>query len=130
MRELKSNVKQNISIRPQTLTANANGVGVDTQGFGEALILLDVGAVSGTTPTLNVKIQESDDNSTFSDISGATFSQISTANQAQKIKLDLKAKKGSRKRYIRAVATLAGTSPSFATSCLVLMSGNVRQPIA
>jgi len=70
MKELKSNVKQNITIRPQTLTASANGIAVDTQGFGEAVVLLDVGAVSGTTPTLNVKIQEcATSDGTYTDVS-------------------------------------------------------------
>lgn len=130
MKELKSNIKQNITIRPQTLTASANGVAVDTQGYGGAVVCLDVGAVSGTTPTLDVKIQECETSGgTYTDITGATFTQVTAANAAEKIKVDLKAKKGSRKRYIRAVATITGTTPSFALNCLVLMNKSSRQPV-
>lgn len=131
MKELKSNIKQNITVRPQTLTASADGVAVDTQGYGEGVVLLDVGAASGTTPTLNVKIQEcATSGGTFVDVSGKTFTEVTAANKAEKIKIDLQAKVGARKRYVRAVATIAGTNPSFALSCLILMNQNTRQPIS
>lgn len=130
MRELKDNIKQLVSIRPQTLTASANGIAVDTQGYEEAVALLEVGAVSGTSPTLDVKIQESADGSTgWTDITGKAFTQVTVSDNEQKLKLDLQAKQGARKRYIRAVATIAGTSPSFAVHVGVLLNNNARQPI-
>jgi hypothetical protein len=97
------------SLRPQTATATVNGVGIDLQNTdGQCGALLNVGAVSGTAPTLDVKVQESNDNSTFVDVVGATFTQVTASNRGQCITF-----KRSR-RFCRLVGTIAGTSPSFA----------------
>jgi len=54
-----------------TYTADANGAGADLQGYqGVLKIVLDSGAGGGTTPTLDVKIQDSADNISFTDIIG------------------------------------------------------------
>lgn len=100
-------------------TASANGTGVDLQGYvnpggRQMKAYLNVGAASGTTPTLDVKIQESDDDSTYTDISGATFTQA-TAAITEEIHFR------TSKRYVRAVATIGGTTPSF-TFCVVLLA--------
>ena len=55
-----------------TLLSTANGSSVDLRGngkfLGQAKVLLDVGAVSGTTPTLAVTLQDSPDNTTFTNL--------------------------------------------------------------
>lgn len=127
MRKLFDNVKASYSHRPVTATASANGTGVDTQGYSDAMVVLEVGTVSGTTPTLNVKIQESDDNSSFSDVTGATFTQVSATGSSQVLRvteLNL-----VRKRYLRAVATIAGTTPSFAFGTEFLLSSSNAAPV-
>ena len=102
-----------------TRTASANGTGVDLQGYvnpgrRQMKAYLDTGAVSGTTPTQDVKIQESADDSTFTDISGATFAQqMTTGSEAIHFR--------TNKRYVRAVPTIAGTSPSFTSGCYLLV---------
>lgn len=103
---------------PVSRTSTANGTGVDlidVAGNMQSALLL-TGAVSGTSPTLDVKIQESADNSTWSDVPGATFTQQTAANQRQLISF------AAIKRYVRAVYTLAGTSPNFATGVTFLGS--------
>lgn len=115
---VKENIKQAFTLRPQAATASANGTGVDTLGYDSAMITLEVGTVSGTAPTLDVKMQHSDDNSSFSDISGATFTQVTASNASKTLNLSLG---GARKRYIRAVATIAGTTPNFALAVNVLL---------
>jgi hypothetical protein len=60
---------------------------------------------TGTTPTLTVKIQESDDNSTWRDI--GTFEPITTVGG--RFYLTIK----SNARYRRYVATVGGTTPSY-----------------
>ena len=67
---------------------------------------LHVTAASGTTPTLDVKVQHSADNSTWADL--ATFTQVTSANGYERI-----AATGTVNRYIRAQFTLGGTSPDF-----------------
>ena len=97
------------SIVPQTATSTVTGTAADMKDTGPLFAELQVGAVSGTTTTCDVKIQECDTSGgTYADITGATFTQVTTANQKQ-----LKNFKRS-KRFLKAVATIGGSSPSFA----------------
>lgn len=105
--------------RPQALTTTTNGTGVDTLGYGDDLVvILDVGAVSGTTPTLDVTIQDSADNSSFAAITGAAFSQFTAANKQGVLRVNLDGKR----RYIRAVATIGGTTPSFTLNACAMIA--------
>ena len=122
------NVKALFSIRPVTATATQTGTGVDTLGYGgDAMVTLEVGTVSGTSPTLNVKIQESDDNSSFSDITGATFTQVTATGNSQVLRITNL--NSTRKRYLRAVGTIAGTSPSFAFGVEFLLGNAYSNPV-
>src|SRR5690242_17154215 len=100
---------------PAAQTTTLNGTAVDIQKYeGVALIVLDSAAGTGTTPTLNVKLQESDTSGgTFTDVSSAAFTQVGAGASQQNLFIDVSA----RKRWIRAVATIAGTTPSFTCSC-------------
>src|SRR3989304_6036473 len=87
---------------PAARTATANGGGVDLQGYvGSLKLILDSAAGTGTTPTMDVKIQDSADNTTFADVSGLTFTQVVGAASLQSLGVDTRAVK----RYIRAVST-------------------------
>ena len=95
-------------------SASANGTGFDLQGSndaeGEAIVILDSEAGTGTSPTLDVKLQESANNSDWSDISGATFTQVTDGGAGfEKISINV----NDTERYLRAVATLGGTTPAF-----------------
>jgi len=91
-------------------TANVTGSGVDISAYqGNLKIILDSAAGSGTSPTLDVKIQNSADGTTYTDVAGAAFAQVTTTASLQSIRLDTR----SVKKYIRAVGTIGGTSPSF-----------------
>ena len=93
-----------------TYTANADGVGVDLQGYQGALkVILNSGAGGGTSPTLDIKIQDSADNSVFADVSGKVFGQVTGIASIQSLAIDTRAVR----RYIRAVLTITGTSPTF-----------------
>ncbi len=52
------------------------GISIDTKDFEEALAYVQTGQFSGTAPTCTVKWQDSADDSTFADISGAVHDQI------------------------------------------------------
>jgi hypothetical protein len=80
-----------------------NGPGIDRLGFEEALVVVNSGA-NGAGGTVNVKVQESDDNSTWADVAGAAFAQITEANDNTVYvgRLNLV----SRKRYLRLVAAV------------------------
>ena len=115
------------SVRPKDHTATVNGVGVNRLGFREALIKLSIGAVSGTTPTLDAKVQESDDDSTYVDITGAVFTQ-KVAADANKIfvgRIWLEA----RKKFVRVVYTIGGTTPSFGGCSDIVLSNADKRPV-
>ena len=98
------------SLAAGTYTVNADGVGVDLQGYQGALkVILNSGAGGGTSPTLDIKIQDSADNSVFADVSGKVFTQVTGVASIQSLAIDTRAVR----RYIRTVLTITGTSPSF-----------------
>lgn len=96
------------SIRPDQWGATVNGSSVDCRDCGpEVTCIVLNGENEGTTETLDVKLQESDDDSTFTDITGATMTQITAGGHAPEVKTFY----NRAKRYVRAVGTIAGTSP-------------------
>ncbi len=96
------------SLRPQAVTAGTNGSAVDLDNTLDGFAELVVGAVSGTSPTLDVKLQESETSGgTYTDIAGATFAQVVAANKEEVLNFK------RSKRHVRAAVTTGGTSPSF-----------------
>jgi len=94
-----------------------NGTGVDTRGYHQALVILNVGTV---TTSLDVKVQESSDDDTadsYADITGAAFTQVTTANDnaiyVARINLT------GTERYIRIVGTGVGASCELAASVIL-----------
>lgn len=94
-------------------TATGQTSGIDLQTYdGDVVFLLDSAAGSGTSPTLNVTIEDSADNSSFAAISGAAFTQVTGTASAQKLVIN----KDSARRYVRVKYTIGGSSPSFTFS--------------
>jgi hypothetical protein len=93
----------------QTLTANTNSAGFNVGEGAELRFELAVaGTVSGTSPTLDVKLQDSADGSSWAD-TGIAFAQVTATGSRQQ--RELKTKQG--RPYVRVAATVGGTSPSF-----------------
>ncbi len=93
-------------------TTSGNSNSVETQFFRNLLGILNVTAVSGTSPTLDVKFQESMDGTNWIDIPSAAFAQA-TATGLKRLEFSTLAP------YIRAVYTIAGTTPSFTFDLVV-----------
>ena len=94
-------------------TSTLTGTGIDVLEYeGVALVLLNASAGTGTTPTLDVKLQHSDDDSTYEDVTSGTFSQVTDAAETAGVKV-MKLNVSDLKRYLRIVGTIAGTTPSF-----------------
>lgn len=105
------------SLRPAARTASANGTGVDLQQYqGRVKVTQEIGTVSGTSPTCATKIQDSADNSSFADVTGLTFTGVTASDQSESIAVDTRLVR----RYIRAVQTIGGTSPSFIGTVVVI----------
>lgn len=93
-------------------TATVTGSYIDVRNVeGDLVIVQDVGTVSGTTPTLDGKIQSASDagGTGVADVAGATFTQVTASDNQQKITIPA----GSVQGFIRYVGTIAGTTPSF-----------------
>ncbi len=110
-RDVRLELDPKVSVAPQSIGGAVNGTGVDLQGCEAALVILDNGAA--TTPA-TVKIQESADNSTFTDVAdsdliGTTGNPSGVAQTASTV---VKVSYVGTQRYIR-VATTAGTAALF-----------------
>jgi uncharacterized phiE125 gp8 family phage protein len=89
------------------------GTGVDVLGK-QAEVLLHCGT-NGATGTVDTKIQESDDNATWTDWTGGAFTQVTTTNDNQDYK---KAYTGT-KQWIRTASKVLLAACEFGTSILV-----------
>src|SRR5215217_5513835 len=109
MRKLFDNVKFVGSLFPTVRTADANGVGVDTQGYGDAVLLVSAGDIdtASADETYVIELEESDDNSTFTDVTGfdVTITADNTLGKVRIPELGV-----ARKRYLRAVCNVGGTT--------------------
>src|SRR5579859_367225 len=71
-------------LAPQTITATTNGASADMiAGDGPCFAIQQIGTVSGTSPTLAGKIQESSDGSTWTDVANATFTSVTASTNTQ-----------------------------------------------
>lgn len=94
-------------------TSTLTGTGIDVLEYeGVALVLLNASAGTGTSPTLDVKLQHSDDDSTYEDVNSGAFSPVTDAAETAGVKV-MKLNVSDLKRYLRVVGTIAGTTPSF-----------------
>lgn len=98
-------------IAARTSTRTGSWIDLRQYNQGDTIILQEVGTVSGTTPTLDGKLQDATDGSGTgaADLSGATFTQVTASNSRQRLVI----KAGSHRGWVRYVGTIAGTSPSF-----------------
>lgn len=106
------------------LTATVTTAGLDLGSAGgwlhsQADLRISVPQATGTLPTLDAKIQESDDNSTYYDL--LTFAPTITAagNYRRKIQ--------TVRRYVRAVLTVGGTLPNFGAVVVGIDSGGEQK---
>lgn len=107
LQDFANNAILGVGVTPRTATSTVTGATGDMlAGDGRCFAVQQVGTLGGTTPGLAGKIQESADASTWADISGATFSAVSTSDNIQAITFD------RTQRYVRYLGTITGTSPS------------------
>lgn len=82
---------------------------------GDVLLAVHVTAASGTTPTLNVSLEESVDGSTaWTAITGSGIVQLTAAGNAT-------AYASPSKSFVRVTATVAGTTPSFTFKAIAVV---------
>lgn len=114
------------SLHPAARTnATHNGTGVDLAGYEGCAVKFDVGAV--TDGTHAPKLQESDDNSTFTDVAAADQDGVLAnlaSNTPQKVGYL------GRKRYVRPVITTSGATTGAIAGATVIRGAAHQTPAA
>jgi len=96
-----------------TITATGNQTGVDLAGYeGDVQIILS-GTAAGAGADLTFRIEESDDNTTFTAATGGSFTAIGNAAAKQVITLN----SNDLKRYIRLSCTAETGTASSSVTC-------------
>ena len=115
--DLANGVTADASLRSQSVTANANGVGVDLANADvRTHLVCNLGAVTNTG-NFTIKAQESDDNSTFTDVAdtNSTFNVTNASANTLTIKSFVRTK-----RYVRARMTLNTAGDAFLAGVAIL----------
>ena len=119
----KRRLSQVSSVAPAAKTTTSTGSSADLAAYEGAIALLMVGTITDGTHT--PKLQESNDNSTFTDVVAGdlegTFAALTTGvNQAIGYK--------GRQRYIKVVVTVAGATTGGVYGALVLRGDPHQTP--
>ena len=141
MKDLANNLAVVQSLAPAVRTADANGTGVDLQGFESAMVLVDVGAEGDTlsgSVKIDFKLEESSDNSSFSAVTSSTAVTEGTvdsngifatfdANAEAPAVTGIGYVGGSR--YIRVVADFTGTHSNGTPCSAMVIKGHPRHNV-
>jgi hypothetical protein len=130
MKSVYDNIKFLLSLIPAVRTASANGVAVDTQGFGSGALAVSAGATDfgSGDETYVFNVEESADGSTgWAAIPNATVS-ITAASTTGLGRLE-GLNTGDRKRYVRLAAVIGGTTPSCACSATFALGRAYNDPV-
>ena len=104
-KDLKNSIVGGISLRPAARTSTGNGSGVDLlTGDGGSCAIIQAGTITDGTHT--VTVEESNDNSTYTAVSGADSKALAAADSDTVTLLNFT----RTKRYVRAVTTVAGAT--------------------
>jgi hypothetical protein len=118
--DLKNNFNYAQSVTPAARIASVNGTGVDLSNYNSNAVVLLPGTITDGSHT--PKLQESDDNATFTDVAASdqigSFALL-TSNTTQKVGYI------GTKRYIRVVVTVAGATTGGVYGALVVL-GDAR----
>ena len=142
MKDLSNNISPAVSLAAAVRTAAANGTGVDLQGYESATVLVDVGAEGDTLSSsvhFEVSLEESDDNSTFTDVAQASIIDGTIASGGIFLKLDgttggdrdttggiFRVGYVGNKRYIRVVLAKTGTHSNGTPIGAMVVRGSAR----
>lgn len=96
-----------------------NGAKVGASPYQPIKARIYVPQAAGTSPTLDIKFQESDDDSSYSDIVGATVPQITAAGYYEIVMPRW------TKLYVRHYATVGGTTPNFGAVTIGFTPGQI-----
>lgn len=96
-----------------TITATGNQTGVDLLEYDGDIQIILAGTAAGAGSDLTFRIEESSDNSTYTAVTGGTFTAIGNAASKQVITLN----HDDLKRYIRLSCTAETGTASSSVTC-------------
>lgn len=102
----------------RTTTGNGSTIPVPAAST-EVAILLDVTAVSGTTPSMTVTVQWSNDATNWADADGTADSFAAITAASKKVKTF-----PTRAKFARLSWAITGTTPSFTFSASAVSNGS------
>lgn len=109
------------SVKPASYDAGTTtGAKVDVLGF-EVLVVLEAGVCTGAG-TLNVHLEESDDDVTWTDVTSAVFAQVAAATDELTYTLEY----SGGKQYVRAVAVVANAACTFGVTVVKKGAANAE----
>lgn len=101
-----------------TAAAGASSGPIANPGvINDIIVLTHVSAITGTSPTLSVAVEQSDDNSTYTAVTGGSGANI-TAAGSQSINCRV------TKPYVRVTTTIGGTTPAVTYRVSALVFSN------
>lgn len=102
------NVQGDVVLTGTAAAAGASSGPIANAGvISDILVMVHVTAVTGTTPTLAVAIEQSDDNSSYTAVTGgATAANVTAAGN---VSINARVTKA----YVRVTTTIGGTTPAF-----------------
>lgn len=126
MRDMEARSDFKASLKPAgNRTASANGTGVDMKGYDGALVIVAAGTITDGTHT--PKVQESDDDSTYTDVAAADLK--GTALVAITTDSEQRVSYVGSKRYIRAATTVSGATTGGMYVAYVVRGLAAREPL-
>jgi hypothetical protein len=133
MRSVYDAIKSAVSLVPATRTADATGSVVDTAGYNSAKLVVAAGALDNAdnNETYVVKVQEGNlaDGSDAVDVPGLSITLDRVADDNTVKNLRIEGLGTSRKRYLRAVLNVGGTTPSAAISAVFELGRAYSEPV-
>lgn len=113
---LKEQIEQEILLASIEVTASGNSASIDGLNKGTIIFGFNIGAVTGTTPTFDAKVQESVDDSVWTDAAATgmfTGAGVAIAQQTATGFTQLVVDTRKLARYKRIAYTVTGTTPVF-----------------
>lgn len=136
MRDLANSIAVVESLAPAVRTTDANGTGVDLQGFQSATVIAHIGAEGDTLASdlkIDLKLEHSDDDQTFTAVAQADVVEATIADGGIFYTADAAADVGvatvgyvGGKRYVRVVSDLTGTHTNGTPTSAVVVKGHPR----
>ncbi len=112
------NVQADVALASAARTASGTSGPITTPGAAaDVVLMVHCTAASGDTPTLDVSLEESADNSNWTAVTASGATQLTAAgNRVAAARVS--------KNYVRVAYTIAGTTPSFTFSVTAMVAPN------